>query len=170
MGDVNATLADGLLQAIKAERDGHSFYQMAATCSADPKAKEVFAGLAGEELEHMRFLTKQHESILTTGKPDDSVKLGTGMDLTGLSPIFSDGVKKRIKDAHFEMSALSIGIQLELDAVKFYQAQAGAAEDGRVKEFYTELAKWESGHYEALLRQQQELKEDYWAAGGFSPF
>lgn len=35
---------------------------------------------------------------------------------------------------------------------------------------YTELAEWESGHYEALTRQQEELKEDYWSAGGFSPF
>ena len=169
MGDVRETLAAGLLQAIKGERDGHSFYQMAATCSQDAKAKEVFTRLADEELDHMHFLTKQHESILQTGRPDESTKLGSPLNLSAMSPIFSDAIKTRVKDAHFEMSALSIGMQLELDATKFYKSQAEAADDAAVKQFYTELAEWESGHYEALRRQQEELKEDYWSAGGFSP-
>ena len=68
------------------------------------------------------------------------------------------------------MSALSIGIQLELDAMNFYKAQADAAEDDVVRGFFHELAEWETGHYQALLTQQGELKEDYWAAGGFAPF
>ena len=162
-------LADGLLRAIKAERDGHSFYQMAATCSEDSKAKEVFARLAGEELDHMYFLMKQHEAILNTGRPDESAELGPRANLSGMSPIFSEGIRARIKNAHFEMSALSIGIQLELDAMRFYRAQAEATDDAAVQEFYRELADWESGHYEALSRQQNELKEDYWSASGFSP-
>ena len=169
MGDANETLAAGLMQAIKGERDGHSFYQMAATCSKDSKAKEVFAALAEEELEHLRFLMEQHESILQTGKPNESVKLGSPLNLSAMTPIFSDAIKTRVKDAHFEMSALSIGMQLELDATKFYRSQAEAADDAVVKSFYTELAEWESGHYEALSRQQDELKEEYWSAGGFSP-
>ena len=142
---------------------------MAATCSQDAKAKEVFTRLADEELDHMHFLTKQHESILQTGRPDESTKLGSPLNLSAMSPIFSDAIKTRVKDAHFEMSALSIGMQLELDATKFYKSQAEAADDAAVKQFYTELAEWESGHYEALRRQQEELKEDYWSAGGFSP-
>ena len=36
--------------------------------------------------------------------------------------------------------------------------------------FFTELAEWEAGHYEALLTQQESLKEDYWSASRFSPF
>ena len=42
-------LAEGLLRAIKAERDGHGFYTMAANSSRDPKAQTVFAQLAAEE-------------------------------------------------------------------------------------------------------------------------
>ena len=164
------SLTDGLLKAIKAERDGHSFYQMAANSSTDPGAKEVFARLAGEELDHMNFLMKQYESILKSGRLDQSAKLGPRADLSGMSPIFSDGIRARIEDAHFEMSALSIGIQLESDALKFYQSQAEAADDPEIADFYSKLAEWETGHYQALLRQQEELKEDYWSAGGFSPF
>ncbi len=170
MVDGQTNLADGLRKAIKAERDGHCFYSMVANTSVDPKAKEVFAQLAAEELDHMHFLTRHYECVLKTGKPDQSAKLGSRADVSGLSPIFSDGIKARIKEAHFEMSALSIGIQLEADAMKFYRSQAEAAVDQEVKQFYSELAEWESGHYQALLRQQEELKEDYWSASGFAAF
>jgi rubrerythrin len=170
MQDSKKKVVDGLIEAIKAERHGHSFFQMAAASSNDPKAKEVFTRLAAEELDHMHFLMKQHESILKTGRPDGSVKLGARGDLSGASPIFSEGIKARIKDAHYEMTALSVGIQLERDAVKFYLEQAAAIDEADIKDFYLELAEWESGHYQALLRQQEELKEDYWSAGGFSPF
>ncbi len=163
-------LADALVKAIKAERDGHSFYSMAANASQDPKGRDVFLRLAAEELEHASFLARQHESVLKTGGPDASIKLGAPVDLAGMSPIFSEGIKSRIKDAHFEMSALSIGIQLELDAMNFYKSHAGATKAPAAKAFFTELADWESGHYQALLRQQEELKEDYWSDSGFAPF
>lgn len=170
MADEQSRLAQGLLKAIKAERDGNSFYSMAAHASADPKAKEIFAQLAAEELDHMHFLTRHYDSVLKTGKPDHGARLGPRANLSGLSPIFSDGIKARIKDAHYEMSALSIGVQLEAEAMAFYRAEAEAADDPEVKRFYNELAEWEAGHYHALLGQQEELKEDYWSAGGFSPF
>jgi rubrerythrin len=163
-------LLDGLLQAIQAERDGHSFYQMAATSTKDPKARDIFARLASEELDHLEFLTKQHASVLKTGRPDRAVKFGPRNNLSGMSPIFSDDIKMRIGGAHVEMSALSIGIKLELDAMSFYKAQAAAANDEVARGFFKELAEWEAGHYRALLMQQDELKKDYWAAGGFSPF
>lgn len=163
-------LAEGLLNAIKAESYGHSFYLMAARSTEDEKGREVFETLACEELEHMRFLKEQYGSVLKTGLPNKSLKLGSQVDLSGKSPIFSDKLKMRIKDANFEMTSLSIGIQLEHDAMKYYQKQAEAVDDPTMENFYAKLAEWEAGHHQALLRQQEELKEDFWSAGGFSPF
>lgn len=170
MGNEKTRLAEGLARAIKAERDGHGFYTMAANSSQDPKARVVFAQLAAEELDHMQFLTRHHRSVLETGQPDREARLGPRADLGGMSPIFSAGIKTRIGQAHLEMSALSIGIQLELDSQSFYRSQAEASDDPLVKQFYLELAQWESGHYQALLKQHEELKEDYWSAAGFTPF
>ena len=170
MENNNKVLLDGLMQAIKGERDGYSFYMMASKGSDDPKGQEAFEQLAHEEMEHMHFLRQQYDSILRTGKPDLTIKLGSKTSLSEMSPIFSDQIKSRIGDAHIEMSALSIGIQLELDAMNFYKSQAEAADDPDIINFYNELAEWESGHYHALLKQQEELKEDYWSSGGFSPF
>ena len=163
-------LAEGLLKAIQAERDGQSFYNMASMTSQDPKAKEIFAQLALEELDHMNFLARHYESILKTGLPDSSVKLGSRAKLLGAWPIFSESIKSRLKDAHFEMSALSIGIQLELEAQKFYRQLAGYTSEATAKAFLEQLADWEAGHYQALLQQQESLKEDYWSENGFAAF
>ncbi|MFH1420035.1 MAG: ferritin family protein [Planctomycetota bacterium] len=170
MATEQTRLAEGLLKALQAERDGHSFYNMAATSSQDPKAREIFAQLAAEELDHMGFLARHYESVLKTGRPDSSANLGSRAALSGAWPIFSEAIKTRLKDAHFEMSALSIGIQLELDAQKSYRELAGRTDEPVVKKFLLELADWEAGHYQALLQQQESLKEDYWTENGFAAF
>jgi rubrerythrin len=170
MDEKKKQVVEGLIQAIKAERYGHTFYLMAARSTEDPKGKEVFEMLAHEELYHMQFLRNQYDSILETGVPSQVEKLNTPADLTGMSPIFSNDLRKRIKDANFEMTCLSIGIRLEMDSMNFYRSQADAADNSEIKKFYGQLAEWESGHYQALLRQQEELKEDYWSEGGFAPF
>jgi rubrerythrin len=163
-------LLDGLQKAYKTERDGHSFYMMAANSTQDDKGKQVFMQLAQDEMEHMRFLRTQYESVLNTGKVDHGVKLPERTELSGMSPIFSESLKGRVTEAHFEMSALSIGIQLELDSMNFYKARAEESDDPDVQSFYTELAEWERGHYQALLNQHESLKGDYWADSGFAPF
>jgi rubrerythrin len=163
-------LAEGLLSAMRAEREGQHFYLMAAQSTADPKGQEVFQRLAAEEHDHFEFLKAQHKAILETGKPDADLSLGPRSDLSGKSPIFSEALRARVGEAHYEMTALAVGVQLELSAERYYRRAADEAPDQGVKAFYLELAEWEKGHYEALLAQQDELKEDYWAAGGFAPF
>jgi rubrerythrin len=164
------TMAEGLFQAIQAEADGQHFYLMAANCTQDSKGREVFALLAGEEEAHQLFLKGQYRALTETGKPSTALRMPPRAELAGPSPIFSLELKRRIKDAHFEMSALSIGIQLELSAIAHYQSCAGKAADPLVAAFFQELADWERGHHQALLSQQEALKQGYWAENGFAPF
>jgi len=114
MNDKKSRLAEGLLKAIKAERYGHTFYLMAANSTKDPKGKEIFQTLAHEELEHMHFLRTHYDAVLKTGKVSRSAKLEAKADLSGMSPIFSDDLRARIKDANFEMTCLAI-VQAELN-------------------------------------------------------
>lgn len=170
MDDAVKRVIDGLQQAVRTETDGYHFYTMAANTVQDPKGKEVFNRLAQDELSHLRFLNVQYKSFSDQGKADEQAKLGPRPEWGGENPIFSEKIHKRLDQAHFEMSALSIGIQLELASEQFYRQEAGAAADPAVTKFYTELAEWESGHYHALLKQQEALKEEYWSRGGFAPF
>lgn len=159
-----------LLTAIRAERDGAHFYLMAAQTCEDPKGKEVFQQLAGEEVDHQRFLYAQYKALQETGHTDQGTKLKRKLDLMDESPIFSLKIKDRLNQAHFEMTALSIGIQLELSAMNFYKEAAAEAEDPQVNALFEELSDWESGHYHALLRQQELLIDDYRLNSSFSPF
>jgi rubrerythrin len=164
------SLADGLLTAMKAERDGNSFYMMAANSTSDPKGRQIFETLAKEELDHLQFLKQHYDSLIKTGKLSATAKLHGRLELSGESPLFSDNFRKRLTDAHYEMSALSIGLQLEHDAMLFYRAQSNQTTEPEAKAFFAELAEWETGHYRALLHQQEELKDDYWSEAGFSSF
>lgn len=166
----NEKILEALKKATQAEIEGQHFYAMAAMATQDPMGRQVFETLAREEQAHARFLRAQHDSILETGHADSSLSLGSPLELLGSSPIFSDLLKSRVKGAHYEMTALSIGIQLEADAQHFYRVQAELAHDSVVRDFFLELANWESGHYHALLAQQESLKEEYWADNGFAPY
>lgn len=160
----------GLLAAMKAEAEGHHFYRMAAHSTIDLQGQRVFDQLAQEELQHLNFLRAQYQAVLAQGHPDAAITLGQPQSFAGASPIFSPSLRARIADAHFEMTALSVGIQLELTAERYYEEQAKTAEDDTVQRFYRELAAWEAGHYQTLLVQQDALKDDYWTASGFAPF
>lgn len=163
-------MADALREAMRSEIEGRHFYRMAAETTADPKGRKVFAELAEDELAHYEALKKQFEALTGGAEAVPKIALPAGPDLSGPSPIFSEQIKGRMHQAHFEMTSLSVGIQLELKAQKFYRRQAEAAEDQAVADLFSSLAEWEAGHYEALLRQQESLKEDYWGVMGFAPY
>ena len=166
----NNALLQGLLEAIRAEHQGEHFYRMAARATDNPQGREVLSEMALEEREHADFLKTQYQAILETGKIDGKRKLAQKNIPSGPNPIFSKEFRARLKDAHAEMTNLSIGIQLELSGMEYYGKLAKAAEDSEVKAFFSELREWEAGHYRALLDQYDALQEDYWAGNGFAPF
>jgi rubrerythrin len=170
MNDAQQSIARALEHALKAESDGRHFYTMAARTTDDPKGREAFLLLAEEEENHFAFLMAHHKAVVETGQLADNATLGRPRDWAEAGPIFSEAIRGRIKEAHFEMTALSVGMQLELSSIKFYEEQAASAADSGLKAFYEELAAWEHLHYEALQRQQEDLKQDYWAANAFTPF
>ena len=170
MDESTKQLLEGLREAMRAERHGHTFYKTAAMNTQDPTGKEVFEQLAREELEHFEFLAAHYKSVLDKGQLDADAKLTGHAEVDPESPIFSNQLRERIKDAHFEMSAISIAVQLELNAINRYRELAAKASIPEVKKFFEELANWESSHYKAFLNQQQSLQDEYWTASGFSPF
>jgi rubrerythrin len=162
-------ILQGLKTAIEAELTGHEFYKNAAKTTSDPVGKETFSRMAEEEIGHFNYLRHQYESVLEKGEYDFAKKLLKKDHKYAESPIFSDEIKRRIKDSHFEVSALTIGMKLELDAMRFYRSCAEKADAEDVKDFYNELADWEKDHYHAFEQQLDILKEDYFQANNFVP-
>jgi rubrerythrin len=131
--------------------------------------KAVFSRMAEEEMGHFRYLRRQYRFILETGDYDFTRKLLKSPKKGASSPIFSKEIKKRIKSSHFEVSALSIGMKLEMEAAGFYRKCAAKATTPSAKKFYNELAEWEQGHYQSFKNQLDLLKEEYFAANHFVP-
>jgi rubrerythrin len=165
----NEEILKGLKTAIEAELMGHEFYKNAAKSTDDPMGKETFSRMAEEEMAHFNYLRHQYKSVMENGDYDFSKKLNKKQVKHADNPVFSEQIKDRIKDSHFEVSALSIGMKLEMDAMKYYRSCAETAHNKEAKKFYTELADWEKDHYLAFERQLENLKEEYFIANNFVP-
>lgn len=167
---VNPKLLEALERAIQAEIEGYHFYTMVAAATMDPMGKETFEALAQDEVRHTEFLRAQHRALESTGRVDALISTVGESAFDSSTTFFSDDFKQRAVKAHFEMTALSVGAQLEADAMRFYEEQAELADDPSVASLFRELAQWEMGHHDALVAQMKELEQEYWAANRFAPF
>lgn len=158
--------------AIRVENDGYQFYRLAEEKTKDVKGKEVFASLAKDETNHMEILKSLYQKVKEEGefKFDEVKDMKHILETTSESPIFSEEFKQRLNQAHFEMTALSIGILLEKDSIDFYKKSAEGTDEKEVKMLFNYLADWEGEHLRALVKQQKFLQEDYWREARFYPF
>jgi rubrerythrin len=169
MGPAEERLLGGLREAIIAEQTGVEFYSVASHNTADLQGREVFEQLAREEAEHQQWLKRQYGNLLQ-GRPFEKIGAAGRADLGGPSPVFSEALKARVGEAHWEMTALAVGLALEDSTITRYRALAQEATQPDVRRFFEELARWEEGHAEALRRQSNLLKESYWTEARFWQF
>jgi rubrerythrin len=167
MTQTKEQLLAGLKEAIITEQTGVQFYTVAAANTTDAQGREVFGQLAREEAEHQQWLRRQY-GHLVEDEPWETWKPVHHADLSG--SIFSAGLLARIGEAHWEMTALSVGLAVEEATVIRYRTLAQIADRPDVRQFFEELAKWEESHAEALSRQSNLLKESYWREARFAPF
>jgi rubrerythrin len=167
--DKTKEILKGLQTAIEAELTGHEFYKNAAKSTSDPKGKETFERMSNEELGHFHFLRHQYKSVMDNGEFDLARKLDHKELSHSSNPVFSNAIKNRLKDAHFEISALTIGVKLELDAMNYYRSCAKNSENKDVRKFFNELADWEEDHFLAFEKQLEVLKQEYFTANNFVP-
>ncbi|MEW5818498.1 MAG: ferritin family protein [Spirochaetota bacterium] len=157
--------------AIMAEQDGYHHYMTASAITTDKKAQEVFRALAKDEELHRQTLLDGLDSYSQNKKWNtDKIKGKSKVSTAGKSPIFSEEFVKRIKDKHYEMSALSIGILLEQSSIDFYGKMKSTTKDPKLKSLLTVLVNWEKKHLEALVKQQKLFMSAYWEKARFQPF
>ena len=152
-------LQQALQTAMKGEIEGRELYNAAAEKTGDDKAKEVFSMLANEEQAHLDSLIQIAEDY-EAGKEMSVPELKAPASFEDAeSPIFTREFKEKVAD--FDMSALSIGMKLELESERTYREMAEAAEQSQLKQLFTRLADWEKGHFDYLQQQQGFLERYY---------
>ncbi|MEO0026290.1 MAG: ferritin family protein [candidate division WOR-3 bacterium] len=165
----NEAILNGLKEAMVAERTGIEFYRTAAERTRDEQGKAVFLRLAADEQKHLEYLQEQYRHLLKNTVSPVKLELPV-TDTTGASPIFSPELKARINQAHWEMTALSVGLALEQASIARYRQLAAEAEGAELRRFFESLVRWEESHAAALQQQFNLLREDYWREAGFAPF
>jgi rubrerythrin len=160
---------DILKTAILLELRGKAFYTTAARESRSEAVRKIFAMMAEEEDEHIKFLSAQFAEFEKSGKfakneaekpPDEKVAVA----------ILSEQVKKEISAAGFEAAAISAAIDFENRAVEIYRGRADEATDPNEREMYEMLAAWEQTHFRLLHKLNEDLKEQVWNDNNFWPF
>jgi rubrerythrin len=162
-------LAQILREAMLAERTGHDFYRAAAERSQDPGAREAFAALGEEERAHYHALQERYRGLVEDGTTAWEPLSPSAADAANDAPLFSAQFRERIRERHFEMSALAIGVLLEKESIGFYRRQAESTEDPAARAFFEGLVSWETEHHDALVRQQNALREADWEESRFAP-
>lgn len=166
-------VAKALVTAMKSEIEGRELYALASQKADDPKATEVFRYLAEEEDAHYNALKSLYGAVLSSA----DLNAPELPDIHGFedadSPIFSREFRERLQGRHFEMSALSIAMKLELDSFRFYDSladQADRPDQTELKTFFRRLADWERTHYDALSKEISFLEQEYFSQNDFAPF
>jgi rubrerythrin len=159
---------EGLKVALQTELNGIQFYRTAAEKTEDAKGKLAFQTLADDELKHFNVLQKQYHSLIEENKWQD-LDLGNVSIFEGESPIFSKELKDRVKGRHFEVTALSIGALLETNSIDFYRKMKERSDDPVAHQLFEQLEKWEQIHLQAITKQLDLIKEDYWTEQRFTP-
>lgn len=163
-------LKEILKTAMRSELEGRELYKAIAEKTDDEKAKQVFLAMSLEEQNHFTILQEILKHV-TKKEEYDIKELEKKIDFENSeSPIFSKEFKNRIKEKHYEMSALSIAIKLEYDSFKFYSQAENQVEEKGLKQFFHYLAEWEKTHYDALNKQMKYLEDDYFVQNEFAPF
>ena len=153
---------------MEAEIFGHNFYKSTAQNTPTLWGRRRSPAWPRKK-GHFNYLRTQYKFITEKGTYDFSPPLSVVHKKHAGNPIFSDEIRRRVKDSHLEVSALSIGMKLELEAVIFYGRCAQQAESPQAEQFYSELAEWEDDHYRAFEQQLNQLKDDYFQANNFVP-
>jgi len=153
-------IADVLRKAFQVEVDGFTFYSMTAERTTKPAVRQLFERLARDETEHKAYIMavmkryEEHGASSFQFDPRDP-------DLAEFSSqIFTDSFKEQAQGEVSELGALSIGVQLESNAVTFFDTAAREASDPQISGFYRFLADWEGMHLRTLQQLYDSIRVD----------
>ncbi len=161
---------DILKTAILMEKRGQAMYEEVVARTQSEDVKKIFSIMAEEEKMHARFLAEQFKSYLANNTFTRQDLGSSEGDETLVNTILSANIKGQINAAGFEAAAIGAAIDMETKSIEVYRNRANESSDENEKALFNWLADWEKGHYELLLKLDNELKESVWADNEFWPF
>jgi len=110
----------------------------------------------------------QYKNLMADGKLNLDDVHSAAVDY-GSADVISDDFKKAVRRGEFELAVISIGCDLENEAIAYDKEHAAKTDDADLKQLFTWLVEWEDGHLEQLLELEKIYQDAYWADQGFAP-
>ncbi|MBC8358558.1 MAG: ferritin family protein [Candidatus Aminicenantes bacterium] len=161
MVEISEQIKDAIKGAILLEINGRKFFNHAADVTKHESGKKMFRFLAQEEVKHLKTFSDLFSQIL--GEKDWK-KYISSHELEGEAPLV-EKLKERMRreEGKGETEALSIGMQLEMDAISFFQKAAEETDDPVTEKIFREIAEEEKFHYDLLQSQHDSVtKSGFW--------
>ncbi len=144
---------------IQIEKNGRDFYNTLASRTKNPKAKDIFTFLAGQEEKHIEVFrgilskTDKYEAQgLDIEQYSDYMK-----NLAGENIFTSEGKGKELADkAGSDKEAIEVGIRAEKDSITFYEGMKKMAPDYDQKAI-DEIIVQEQAHLKQLTALIEQL-------------
>ncbi len=155
MEEISKPVENAIKEAIRLEINGRNFFNHAAEITHNELGKKMFEKLAAEEMRHIEVFSELFTKIL---KEADWKKYVRDEELKGESALI-EKLKERMRGAEgkSETQALSIGMELEENAIRFFQKAADEVEDPVAKEIFRNISEEEKFHYDLLQAQHDSL-------------
>ena len=155
MEEISKPVENAIKEAIRLEINGRNFFNHAAEITHNELGKKMFEKLAAEEVKHIEVFSELFTKIL---KETDWKKYVRDEELKGESALI-EKLKERMRGAEgkSETQALSIGMELEENAIRFFQKAADEVEDPVAKEIFRNISEEEKFHYDLLQAQHDSL-------------
>jgi rubrerythrin len=160
-----------LKDAIIAEMKAMEFYKLAADKGEDPEVKTAFTDLAAEEELHMTWLKEIYEKVADPVKNTGEFAFETFFKTDAKKdPVVLKFSEKVLSSASISVAVYGIAVNMEKNAVDFYQKAAAQTADPRLQLLFNALADWETGHAEQFSAGYEALMNSWWDSQGFSPY
>jgi rubrerythrin len=164
MEQMTKQVEEAIRDAIKLEINGRKFFNYAADVTTHESGKNMFRHLAQEEVKHLDVFGEIFTKLLGGEEWKNFVDTHT---VSGTSPLV-EKLKQRMGNPQGkgETEAISIGMELESDAIAFFQKASRDAEDPKAAKIFWDIAEEEKFHYDLLQAQYDSvMKTGNWLSG-----
>jgi rubrerythrin len=155
MTKISKDIENAIRESIKLEINGRKFFDHAAEITHHPRGKKMFLHLAEEEVKHLEIFGKMFSEILGGTDWKKEIK---PEDISGEAPLV-ERLKESIKheERKGDVEALRMGMELEKEAIAFFQKAAQATDDPVAKKIFLDISKEEEFHYDLLQAQYDSV-------------
>lgn len=145
---IGGRTAQAMKTAIEMEKSGHRFFTEASNKVKHEVGRKLFSRLAAEEIEHMQTFEKIFNEVSGGADWKEAMK---AIQPAKKVPYFDEGRKEfKVEDMSVELDYLKKALDLERNAMQFFEKAIQDAESPEAKEIFKRILDEEQGHYDLI--------------------